>query len=869
MAKIPKTTGRHWPLRDYPSVFWLLAAVIVALIHRWVPSSEWLMVHLVLLGALSHAIMVWSYYFCEALLRVADGASSRRGQSRRIGLLLIGATVVFVGVPTDIWTLTLAGATLVAVAVGWHGVALWQMLRHALPGRFRVSVHYYLAAAVSLVTGVTFGAILANVPSDPWHGRLLLAHTMANLLGWVGFTIMGTLITFWPTLLRTVMDARADRLAKQALPVLIGGLVVLLTSALSGLRPVAVVGLAIYLAGAIWWGRALLHPLVKKPPREFCSASVGAAVPWAVVGLLWVGVLILRSDDWSGITAGFSPVAAVFAVGVGAQILTGALSYLIPSVLGGGPAAVRATMVPFNRGTTVRLVLINIGLAVFLLPLPAAVHIAVAIPGLAGLASFLPLMFWGIGANKRARTESADAPPKTNGRSPGIEQPNPWSLRQLLAGLVVLALAIASGIAADHVEFGPKPTGDLVEITVSANDMRFTPNQVQVDEGDRVIITVVNDDPATAHDLWIDGHSTSRLTPGQSEELDLGVVTSSAEGWCTIAGHKQMGMTFDLIVGGQTAHGDHAGTGQPGDDSGQPVTIDPDAQLTGSVDPALPALDDERVHQLTLTVTEVPLEVAPGIWQTRWTYNGSPVGPTLHGRVGDVFEITLVNDGTIGHSIDFHAGELAPDEPMRTIAPGESLVYRFTAVRAGMWMYHCSSVPMSSHIAAGMHGAVVIEPDDLEPADRSYAMVQSEIYLSSAATTADQAQEVNADKIAAGDPDLMSFNGVAFQYDQFPLEAKVGERIRFWVLDAGPNRAASFHIVGGQFDTVYYEGAYHLKQGVDAFGQSGGGAQALGLQPAQGGFVEIVFTEPGNYPIVTHAMSDAEAGAHGFVHVTA
>ena len=92
--------------------------------------------------------------------------------------------------------------------------------------------------------------------------------------------------------------------------------------------------------------------------------------------------------------------------------------------------------------------------------------------------------------------------------------------------------------------------------------------------------------------------------------------------------------------------------------------------------------------------------------------------------------------------------------------------------------------------------------------------------------------------------------------------------MRFWVLDAGPNQPSSFHIVGGQFDTVYLEGAYRLLAGRDAFGQISGGAQALGLLPAQGGFVELVFPEPGHYPVVSHIMSDAEIGAHGIVRVS-
>ena len=240
----------------------------------------------------------------------------------------------------------------------------------------------------------------------------------------------------------------------------------------------------------------------------------------------------------------------------------------------------------------------------------------------------------------------------------------------------------------------------------------------------------------------------------------------------------------------------------------------------------------------------------------------------LHGRVGDVFEVTLVNDGTIGHSIDFHAGALAPDRPMRTIAPGESLVYRFTATRAGIWMYHCSTMPMSSHIAAGMHGAVVIEPEGLPAVDHSYVLVQSEVFLANAATSAEQALELDADKVVAERPDRVVFNGIANQYDLHPFTVRVGERVRFWVLDAGPNRASSFHIVGGQFDTSWTEGSYTLRRGEGAFGATDGGAQVLPLLPAQGGFVELTFPEPGHYPAVSHVMVDAERGAHAVVEVS-
>ena len=195
---------------------------------------------------------------------------------------------------------------------------------------------------------------------------------------------------------------------------------------------------------------------------------------------------------------------------------------------------------------------------------------------------------------------------------------------------------------------------------------------------------------------------------------------------------------------------------------------------------------------------------------------------------------------------------------MRTIAPGESLVYRFTATRAGIWMYHCSTMPMSAHIANGLFGAVVIDPPDLPRVDRSYVLVQSELYLGAQGSVADMA------KIAAEKPDAVVFNGYVNQYDARPLAARTGERVRIWVLDAGPSRSTAFHVVGGQFDTVWAEGSYLLDRRTGGHG----GSQALSLGVAQGGFVELSFPEPGDYPFVSHVMVDAERGAHGLFRVS-
>jgi len=858
--------------RDKVALGWLLLAVVMTLVHRFVPAATWLMVHLVLLGALTHAAMVWSEHFAHTLLRTRTTPATERSQTIRIVALLIGSALVMVGVPTTIWPITVVGATTVGLAILWHGWVLWRALKTSLPNRFRIVSHYYVAASLCLPVGAGFGATLARDLGDEWHGRLLVAHTLTNLLGWIGLTVTGTLITLWPTMLRTRMDDRAERLARQALPILLGSLAVLNVGALVGWRWVSVVGIAGYAAGLIWWGRSLVGPLKQAWPREYAPASVGAALVWGIGTLVAIGSLVALQPTWHAVSDSYPTLAGVAVVGFASQLLLGALSYLVPSLLGGGPSAVRAAHAWVDKWGAWRIVTINAGLVLYLLTSASWVRVVLSAVILAALVLFLPLLYKGVRAALAVSRKNQAGPVE---RAPRSEtKPVFWTGNQIIAAVATLVLAVTAGVAVDpgaaglgsathsgHSTESVAPTGRTVRVEVTAKDMHFTPNQVTVAKGDRLVVVLKNVDPTTSHDLVIGAARTPRLKPGESAELDAGVIGSPTQGYCSVAGHRQMGMVFDVLVTGQSA------APQASSPAGVPTYPAPplDTKLSRTVDPVLGPVPSARVQKLTLTVTEVPLEVAPGVWQRRWTYNGSPIGPTLHGKVGDVFEITLVNDGTMGHSIDFHAGALAPDRPMRTIPPGESLTYRFTATRAGIWMYHCSTMPMSSHIAAGMHGAVIIEPDGLPAVDRSYVLVQSEVYLSSAGDTKDNATEVDSAKVAAERPDRVVFNGVANQYDQAPMTAKVGERVRVWVLDAGPNRPTSFHIVGGQFDTVWREGAYELLQGKDPYGNTGGGSQTLALAPAEGGFVELVFPEAGKYPTVSHIMVDAERGAHGFV----
>ena len=214
-------TRGFWPVRDLPVVGWLLAAVVVALVHRWVPEARWLLLHLLLLGAAGHAILVWSRYFADTLLR--GPATSRRQQSWRLGLFNVGAVAVTAGVGSDAWWAVLVGAVGVGAAVVWHVVVLAGGLRGRFGSRFAATVHYYLVAGSLLPIGAALGVWLARGLADPLDARVRMAHAGINVLGWVGLTVLGTLVTLWPTMLRTRLAEGAEKASRTALPVLAAG----------------------------------------------------------------------------------------------------------------------------------------------------------------------------------------------------------------------------------------------------------------------------------------------------------------------------------------------------------------------------------------------------------------------------------------------------------------------------------------------------------------------------------------------------------------------------------------------------------------------------------------------------------------------
>jgi nitrite reductase (NO-forming) len=431
-----------------------------------------------------------------------------------------------------------------------------------------------------------------------------------------------------------------------------------------------------------------------------------------------------------------------------------------------------------------------------------------------------------------------------------------------LFGAIALAVAILIGLGGGDgtpaastaaANAGPK----TVQITLA--DLSVTPSSIDVPAGTDLTLHVMNTG-ALVHNLTVDGGAkTSDLAPGAMEDLHIGLVADKVEAYCSIPGHKAAGMVLEINVTGEVAAGDTATTSQAFDATDAKVDFNaspgPDWK---PFDPQLAPAPGGTDHQITFHMKEQVREVAPGVTQEMWTFNEQVPGPVLRGKVGDVFSVTVVNDGKMGHSIDFHASQTSMDQDMRTLQPGESLVYQFTADYAGIWMYHCGTAPVLHHVGNGMYGAVIIDPPDLAAVNHEYVMIQSELYTGPAGQPGDLA------KMLADEPDAVMFNGYVNQYKYAPITGiNAGERVRIWVLDVGPSDISSFHIVGTIFDTVFKEGAYLLRPA----NAEQGGSQALDLMPAQGGFVELSFAKPGMYDMVNHKFVDASRGALGIFHV--
>ena len=819
---------RHRTMAALVAGYPLAAAVAAALGDR-LPLPTWLALHLLVLGAATNAVFFWTRHFAQALLHALPGGD--RAAAARLAVLNAGILGVLTGVPAQAPFLVAGGAALVIGAVVGHGWSLVAMSRRCLlPGRLAGCVRYYVASAVALAVGAGLGGALGTGAA---HAEgLHLAHAHANLLGWLGLAVLGTLFMLWPAVLRTRMDEDAPQTARRVLLLVAGGLLVAVAALVllpptAGAR-VAAVGTAAYLAGVAWSLRPFVATARRRAPHTAASWTLAAATTWFVVALALDVVALARSPQAAA--AALDVVVPLLALGLVAQALVGAMTFLLPVTIGGGPAGNKRVAAVLETGWVARLVLTNVGLLSAVLG-GAGSHERRAglVLAVVALASTAPLVVAAVLVSRRAA-----APAGAGTRTPPARD---WT-DHLAVGAVLTVVATIALVAGPAGAVPVVAAGDRV-VDVVLTDFAVTPSRVEVPAGTRVLLRVRNDG-AVRHDLRFGGGAaTPLLATGQATELDLGVVTEQRDGWCTVSGHRAAGMTMTVAVGETPAP-----TGDPG------AAPAPDWQ---PYDPRLAPAPGGTEHRITLRAQETDVAVADGVTQRMWTFGGTVPGPALRGKIGDLFVVTLVNDGTIAHSLDFHASAVAPDRLMRPVPPGGSIEYAFRAERAGAWLYHCSVGPMIQHVAMGMYGAVVVDPPDLAPVDEELILVQSELWLG------EDGELPEVERMTAAEEDLVVFNGYADQYVAAPVHVAAGDRVRIWVVTAGPSQSSAFHVVGTQFDTVYEEGRYALRPG------DPGGAQVLDVPPGAGGFVELVVPEAGTYPMVTHRLADAARGATGLL----
>ncbi|MUK89088.1 multicopper oxidase domain-containing protein [Ornithinibacillus sp. L9] len=296
-----------------------------------------------------------------------------------------------------------------------------------------------------------------------------------------------------------------------------------------------------------------------------------------------------------------------------------------------------------------------------------------------------------------------------------------------------------------------------------------------------------------------------------------------------------------------------------------PEVIEPHKELNDDPVPLEIERDGTDVY-INMTAQITDIEIEKGYNYKAWTFNGEAPGPLVVVNEGDTIHFTLENkDPAIPHSMDFHAVHTAPDKGFANVEPNEEGTFSYQATKPGVFMYHCGTAPVLSHIANGMHGVIIVQPKDGYPTDheveKEYAIIQNEWYKYN-----------DLDDMTNGVPSQVVFstkalhegqsntNGTVTAVKDEPLLAKVGDKVRIYVNNVGPNEVSSFHVVGTVFDDVYIDGnpANHME-----------GLQTVMLPASGGAVVEFTVKEEGVYPFVTHQFNHAQKGAVGFIKVTA
>jgi nitrite reductase (NO-forming) len=266
-----------------------------------------------------------------------------------------------------------------------------------------------------------------------------------------------------------------------------------------------------------------------------------------------------------------------------------------------------------------------------------------------------------------------------------------------------------------------------------------------------------------------------------------------------------------------------------------------------------------RTVRVGLETVEVIGRLADGTVYNYWTFNRKVPGPLIRVRVGDTVEVVLENhaDSMAMHNVDFHAVTGLHGGGHATMAaPGEQKGFTFKALNPGLYVYHCA-VPMAAqHIANGMYGMILVEPEGgLPPVDREFYVMQGELYTEEAFGTQGELT-ASYDKLMNEQPEYYVFNGATEALTgNMALRAEVGETVRIYFGVGGPNKTSSFHVIGEIFDKVYNLGSLTGAPLPDV--------QTITVPPGGAAAVDMKLEVPGEYVLVDHALSRAARGLVG------
>ncbi|HVI52059.1 MAG TPA: copper-containing nitrite reductase [Candidatus Sulfotelmatobacter sp.] len=376
---------------------------------------------------------------------------------------------------------------------------------------------------------------------------------------------------------------------------------------------------------------------------------------------------------------------------------------------------------------------------------------------------------------------------------------------------------------------------------------------LNVREGDQVQINLINGEGAE-HDIVVpDFHAASQHVVGKGASSSI-VFQAGSPGsftyYCSIPGHREAGMQGAISI------------------AAAPAGATPDAGASIDRDPSdLPPPVGDRAP----TTLRVDLETIERIGRlddrttySFWTFNGKVPGPFLRARVGDTIELHLKNDknSMMNHSIDLHAVNGTGGGAVFTeTEPGQERGFVFKALTPGLFVYHCATPMVANHISNGMYGLILIEPaGGLPKVDHEFYVMQGELYTTSPFGTPGQ-QEFDLDKLVAERPDYFTFNGsVGALSKDHPLQSKVGDSVRIFFGDGGPNFTSSFHVIGQIFDRAYEDGGLTS--------QPLTGVQTISVPPGSAAMVEFTTKVPGRFTIVDHALSRLEKGLAGSLIVS-